>query len=118
MPTSSAEDQIVQMMTIAAAWEKLRRDKTFDGITLEQFKATLQKSVDAHAEVTRLEGQMRAMRALLEKTDARTLTILENVEAEMKSARKKSAGGTRSKAAAGKTKPRRKTSRARKSLKG
>jgi len=119
MPRSSPDDNLVQMEMIAQAWEKLRRDKSFGGITLEQFKAVVQKSHDAHAEVARLEGRMRATRALLAAAEARTEQLLQGVEESMKSARKKGEDSPLSEAAVGNTpKRRRKNGRARKPPKG
>ena len=45
---------------VTAAWESLRPQKSFAGLTLEQFKAKVKPSADARAAVANCENQLRA----------------------------------------------------------
>ena len=56
--------------TTVTAWENLRSDKSFAGLTLAQFKTAVQPSLDARTEVRNLENQLAEARA---NRDARDL---------------------------------------------
>jgi hypothetical protein len=52
-----AEAKINQVVT---AWESLRPEKTFAGLTLAQFKTAIQPGIDAHDRVEALKDQLTA----------------------------------------------------------
>lgn len=50
------------------AWETLRPDKTFGGVDLAGFKATLKPSFDLRSKIAALESQLKAAKS--QRTDA------------------------------------------------
>ena len=52
------------------AWEKHAPNKTFGGMTLEEFKKEVQPSFDADAELARLEWEMARLKRLLGEEDS------------------------------------------------
>lgn len=74
-----AEAKINQVVT---AWESLRSEKTFAGLTLAQFKASIQPSLDAGANVESLKDQLAASQTeRAELLEASLNTILRVVHA-------------------------------------
>ena len=61
------EDRIERMTN---AWETLTPDKSFGGMTLAQFRAAAQPSLDARARVDDLEDQLKQALADREEADA------------------------------------------------
>ena len=49
-----------RIASIVQAWGELRPKKSFSGLTLEQFKKSVQASQDARAEIASLEARMQA----------------------------------------------------------
>jgi len=54
------KETLERINTVTSAWETLRADKTFSGLTLAQFKAKMKPSLDARAAITTLDHQMTA----------------------------------------------------------
>ena len=61
------EDRLKQ---IISAWERLRPDKRFAGMTLAAFKSKIQPSLDARAVIAGLESQMTVAVAQRSVADA------------------------------------------------
>ena len=62
------KENLDRINTVTKAWETLRPAKSFAGLTLAQFKAKVQPSFDARAEVETLDHQRTA--ALDRRDDA------------------------------------------------
>jgi hypothetical protein len=63
------------------AWQTLRPAKSFSGLTLEQFKAKLQPSLDARTQIASLEQQLQAAinaRADADRTSLATISLVVN----------------------------------------
>jgi hypothetical protein len=58
-----------KIVTMTTGWSTLRPTKSFSGRTLEQFKAKVQASLDARAEVANLEAQLGAAVTRCEAAD-------------------------------------------------
>ena len=65
--------------TTAGAWENLRAAKSFAGLTLAQFKAAVQPSLDARAEVLNLENQLAEARANRDAKDQASFDAITKV---------------------------------------
>lgn len=66
---------------ITNAWESLRSDKTFAKLSLAQFKTKVKPSLDARAEVKRLEAELSASINARDDADAvssETITLVVN----------------------------------------
>jgi hypothetical protein len=71
---SDSPKQIEDKLTeVAHAWETLRPAKSFAGMTLEQFKAVIQPSFDARAEIKKLEKQIVAQQDIRDKADIESM---------------------------------------------
>lgn len=72
MPTSdNAPDARAQ--TVASAWEALRADKSFAGMTLTQFKNKVKASFDARTSIVNLQNQLTAAQNARDDADKETL---------------------------------------------
>ena len=58
-----------KISTTTVAWENLRADKSFAGLTLAQFKAAVKPSLDARTEIRNLEDQLAEARASRDAKD-------------------------------------------------
>ncbi|MFA6286061.1 MAG: hypothetical protein WC661_01655 [Opitutaceae bacterium] len=61
-----AEAKISQVVT---AWETLRPEKTFSGLTLTQFKAAVQPSLNTRTNIETLKDQLAAAQTLRDDAD-------------------------------------------------
>ena len=59
MPTHNPKRVANRLQKVVDAWETLRPTKTFAGMTLEQFKAKVQPSLDARVQLTTAKNQAR-----------------------------------------------------------
>ena len=57
MPTTNPKKVAEKLQTVLNAWETLRPTKSFAGMTLEQFKAKVQPSLDTRSSLTTLRNQ-------------------------------------------------------------
>jgi len=76
MHPNKAEAKISQVIT---AWETLRPEKTFAGLTLAQFKAALQPSLDTRANIEALEDQIAATQTLRDNADEESIAVIQRV---------------------------------------
>jgi hypothetical protein len=68
MPTHPKATEEKLLLAISA-WETLRPAKSFSGMTLAQFKAKVQPSLDARASIATLENQLIAAKDQREAAD-------------------------------------------------
>jgi hypothetical protein len=67
---------LARITTVTKAWETLRPTKSFAGLTLAQFKAKVQPSIDARTSIATLENQMASA---LDKRDDADIASLETI---------------------------------------
>ena len=80
MPLGPKEN-LDKINTVTAAWQTLRPAKTFGGMTLDQFKAKVQPSLDARAAVIAIENQLIAAQDQRDASDAASLAAVQLVVA-------------------------------------
>ena len=61
---------------ISSAWKNLAADKTFAGMTLDQFKKLIKPSTDARATLQDLENQVSAAQNAREDADVETNRLI------------------------------------------
>ena len=77
---NSPKDALAKIDQVTNAWQTLRPAKSFAGLTLDQFKAKMQPSLDARATIAALENQMIAAQDQRDAADDAALaTILQVV---------------------------------------
>src|SRR5262245_34433504 len=64
-----AKKTIDRITTVGHAWENMRPDKQFSGLSLENFKERTKPSLDIRAQMAQLESQLRALASQLAKAD-------------------------------------------------
>ncbi len=64
------QSNLHRITTVIKAWENLRPDKSFAGMTLDEYKQTVQPSLDSRARIAALEAQLVAERATRDEADA------------------------------------------------
>jgi hypothetical protein len=72
-------DAVQKAIEVAQRWETLSRDKTFYGLTLEQFKAARKQSEDERAALADLRGQIEATKTRLHDADVRLAEVTQGV---------------------------------------
>jgi hypothetical protein len=79
MARMSPAQKLQRILKAIRAWERHARDDTFSGHSLARFKAAVQPSLDAHANVTDLRNQLRT--AVIERNaaDNRSLRLVRRV---------------------------------------
>jgi hypothetical protein len=63
------QSNLARITTVLKAWENLRPEKSFYGMTLDQYKRTVQPSLDSRARIAELEAQLAAERARRDAAD-------------------------------------------------
>jgi hypothetical protein len=71
----SSKDVLVKLETITQAWSKLRPDKTFAGLTLEQYRAAIKPSYDVRTEIAESELHLQSGQARRVTIDEASLKI-------------------------------------------
>ena len=64
---------------VTAGWEVHAADASFSGLTLPQFKARVQPSLDIREQIAELEQKLQALRVEREKVDAESDAITSRV---------------------------------------
>jgi len=77
--TISSKVALARMEDVSQPWLKLRADKSFAGLTHEQFLVTLKPSYDVRAELAELETRMRSARARLVTVDEQSLKVVQRI---------------------------------------
>jgi hypothetical protein len=67
MARKSPAEKLKDLQQTVYAWERLRPNRSFFGLTLEQFKQLIQPSLDARAELDAID---RRRRIVIKKRDA------------------------------------------------
>ncbi|MFT3784397.1 MAG: hypothetical protein QM790_20495 [Nibricoccus sp.] len=75
----SPKENLDRINTTTTAWETHRPDKKFGGMTLKEYKAKVQPSIDARATVAHDESVLKASISLREKADEATLAIIKHM---------------------------------------
>jgi hypothetical protein len=65
--------------SLTTGWRSLRPTKSFSGMTLEQYEATVKPSHDARAEIADLESRLQAAAARLDVVDKASLAATRSV---------------------------------------
>jgi hypothetical protein len=73
MPSKKAKDSGEKLAAVLKAWKELRPTKSFAGMTLAQFTAKIQPSLDARDRIDSLEEEMTA--ALVQRDTADVATM-------------------------------------------
>ena len=76
---TAPKDNKARFDQTAKAWENLARDKSFGGMTLEQFKTAVKPSLDARDAIKVLEDQMTAALNARDDADAISLEKVQRV---------------------------------------
>jgi hypothetical protein len=63
------QSNLARITAVMKAWENLRPEKSFAGMTLDEFKRIVQPSLDSRARIADLEAQLVAERARREDED-------------------------------------------------
>ena len=64
---------------VLKAWEELAKDKTFGGMTLDDFTAKAKPSLDAREEIAKLEKQMTSLIDQRDDADVETNRLIQLV---------------------------------------
>ena len=73
-----------KLQKLIAAWETLRPTKSFAGMTLEEFKAKVQPSLDQRASIATLRHQVTEAREKRRQSDEASLVVAQMVVSGVK----------------------------------
>lgn len=76
MPNSDAKKNGEKLAAVLKAWKELREAKSFAGMTLEQFKAKVQPSLDARERIDELEEDMTEAMVQRDTADVETMKLV------------------------------------------
>jgi hypothetical protein len=79
MPTHNPKRVANRLQKVMDAWGTLRPTKTFAGMTLEQFKAKVQPSMDVRVQLSTLRNQTKDTRAQRLSSDVASLDLAQMV---------------------------------------
>ena len=63
------QSNLTRITSVTKAWENMRPDKSFAGMTLDAYKRLVQPSLDSRARIAELEAQLVAERATRDAAD-------------------------------------------------
>jgi len=63
------QSNLLRITTVMKAWENLRPEKSFAGLTLDEYKRIVQPSLDSRARIAQLEALLVAERARRDAED-------------------------------------------------
>jgi hypothetical protein len=63
------QSNLLRITTVMKAWENLRPEKSFGGLTLDEYKRIVQPSLDSRARIEQLEPMLAAERAQRDAED-------------------------------------------------
>lgn len=75
----NVRDVVRKALEVAQSWETLRPHKTFFGLKLEEFKATIKPSQDERAVLADLRGQVQAAKTRCHDADVRLVDVVQGV---------------------------------------
>lgn len=76
---NSSRSVLVRINQVVTAWETLRPEKSFAGLSLEQFKAALQPSIATRADVEILQDKLVSAQSLRADADKASLELIQRV---------------------------------------
>lgn len=76
---SQPKDTLERIQRFITAWETLRPNKTFGGMTLAQFKAGVKRSLDVREELRVLESQIQSKKVERDAADADSVRLMQLV---------------------------------------
>ena len=76
---NSPRDVLERTAELTQVWESLRPNKTFFGLTLEQFKAAARPSHDERAALADLRGQTKATKTRCHDADVKLVEVIQGV---------------------------------------
>ncbi len=79
MARLSPADKFSRLVTVTGAWQRLRPNRSFSGLTLAQFKQAIQPSLDTRAEIADLQKRLRIAIKGRDHADRYSLEIRERV---------------------------------------
>ena len=81
----SMKEAFMKIDNVKQAWSKLRSDKSFSSLTLEQFDAQIKASYDVRAEIADAELRLQSANARRIIADAASLEIVRRIVNAVKS---------------------------------
>lgn len=84
MARTSPAEKLARIRMVLAAWARLGKPDSFWGMTLTQFRAAVQPSIDAREEIEDLQRRLRAAITRRNAADARTFKLISAVGAAVK----------------------------------
>ena len=79
MATHNPKRAANKLQKVVDAWQTIRPTKSFAGMTLEQFKAQVQPSLDARGQLTTLQSQTTDSRVQRRQSDGASLDLAQLV---------------------------------------
>src|SRR5262245_19323282 len=79
MARKSPAQKLEDLLKALRAWEHLRPNRSFYGLTLEQFKQAIRPSLDARAELEDLDKRRRIVMRKRDAADVRSLRLRRGV---------------------------------------
>ena len=76
---SQPKDTLERILRFINAWETLRPNKSFGGMTLAQFKAGVKHSLDVREELRVLESQIQSKKVERDSADAESVRLMQLV---------------------------------------
>ena len=76
---NSPKDNLLRIQRILTGWQTLASGKSFGGMTLAQFQATVQPSLDTRQNLDTLEDQIKQQQANRDSADEVSLTKAQQV---------------------------------------
>jgi hypothetical protein len=73
------QGNLTRLTAVTRAWENMRAAKSFSGMTLEQYKQTVQPSLVARAKIADLEAQLVVARAARDEADSVSMAVTRRV---------------------------------------
>ena len=77
--TVAAKDIQDRITKVSNAWEQLAKTETFAGMTLEQFNAKVQPSLDLRDQIAKVESQLSALKDQRDDADQASIETIQLV---------------------------------------
>ena len=79
MARLSPADKLVRLVMTRDAWQRLRPNRSFAGLTFKQFERAIQPSLDTRAEIADLQKRLRIAITRRDQADFHSFRIRERV---------------------------------------
>jgi hypothetical protein len=73
------QSNLIRITAVLKAWQNLRPEKSFAGMTLDEFKRIVQPSLDSRARIAELEAMLAAERARRDEEDRTSMPATRRV---------------------------------------